>query len=217
MDSKLVELLGMNVNAYTEKKNGLTYLSWAKAWEEFVKVHPEATYEIDKDEHGKCYFGDEDMGYMVYTSVTAGGITRSMWLFVMNGANKAMKIKPYTYLVKNWSESKQQGKDVYDEKTVEAISMFDVNKTLMRCLTKNLAMFGLGLYIYNGEDLPPSVPTNLDCNELITLGSQKGIKVTQIEKWLKANYKHGMEYISQKELDNAIQYIKDYEVKEEDK
>jgi DNA-directed RNA polymerase subunit RPC12/RpoP len=43
------------------------------------------------------------------------------------------------------------------EKTVEAMTMFDVNKTVMRCLVKNLAMFGLGLYIYAGEDLPQDI------------------------------------------------------------
>jgi hypothetical protein len=60
----------------------------------------------------------------------------------MDGKNKAMKREPYKYTTK------------YGEKTVDAFSMYDVNKTLMRCLVKNLAMFGLGLYIYSGEDLP---------------------------------------------------------------
>ena len=152
--SKQNELLSFNVNAFTEKKNNLTYLSWAKAWEEFMKVYPDATYTIDKDANGRCYFGSSDMGYMVYTSVTADNITRLMWLPVMDGANKAMKDSSYIYKAKDWDESKKQKKTVYKDKTVEQVSMFDVNKTIMRCLTKNLAMFGLGLYIYNGEDLP---------------------------------------------------------------
>ena len=53
-----------------------------------------------------------------------------------------MKKTPYTYTTK------------YGEKSVDAYTMFDINKTIMRCLTKNLAMFGLGIYIYAGEDLP---------------------------------------------------------------
>jgi hypothetical protein len=71
-----------------------------------------------------------------------------MWLPVMDGANKAMKRTPYTYKV--WNRQTKQ----WTEKTVAAATMFDINKTIMRCLVKNLAMFGLGLYIYAGEDLP---------------------------------------------------------------
>ena len=112
-----------------------------------MKVYPDATYEIIKNEQGLPYFVDES-GAMCYTKVCAGGVTHEMWLPVMNGANKAMKLVPYKYIVKGWNGNSDQ------EKTVEALTMFDVNKTIMRCLVKNLAMFGLGLYIYAGEDLP---------------------------------------------------------------
>jgi hypothetical protein len=145
MENKFSTLYGINVNEYVEKKNGLTYLSWANAWAEFKKVYPEATYEVVKFD-GKPYVYDENLGYMCYTTVTVEGLTHEMWLPVMDGANKAMKAVPYTYKVKSY------GKEV--EKTVQAATMFDINKTIMRCLTKNLAMFGLGLYIYAGEDLP---------------------------------------------------------------
>ena len=138
-------LSSINVNEYTEKKNGLTYLTWSYAWKEFKKVCPDATYEVVKFD-GKPYVYDENLGYMCYTTVTVNGLTHEMWLPVMDGANKAMKAAPYTYKVKSY------GKEV--EKTVQAATMFDINKTIMRCLTKNLAMFGLGLYIYAGEDLP---------------------------------------------------------------
>lgn len=211
-----LELLGLNVNDFTEKKNDLTYLSWANAWKEFLKVFPSATFEVKKDESGRCYFGDEEIGYMVYTSVTAGNVTREMWLPVMDGANKAMKLKPYTYQVKDWAESKKQRSDIYKQKTVDGISMFDINKTVMRCLTKNLAMFGLGLYIYSGEDLPESQPTNIDCNDLITVGASKGLNAAKIEKFLKANYGHGMEYISKKEHDDTLIYLQNYGKKEDD-
>lgn len=144
-------LIQLDVNSHTEtKKSGgveLTYLSWSWAWQEFLKKCPDATYEIkqfaDKDGVLKCYQYDPILGYMVFTSVTANGLTRDMWLPVMDGANKAMKDHEYCYTTKN-----------NGEKTVEPASMFDVNKTIMRCLVKNLAMFGLGLYIYAGEDLP---------------------------------------------------------------
>jgi hypothetical protein len=137
------KLNAINVNGYVEQKNGLSYLSWSYAWAEFKKVYPEATYEILKFNNNLPYVYDENTGYMVFTRVTADGLTHEMWLPVMDGANKAMKSQPYTYDTKF-----KKGL------TVEAASMFDINKTIMRCLVKNLAMFGLGLYIYSGEDLP---------------------------------------------------------------
>jgi hypothetical protein len=157
MSNKFIELNSINVNEYVEKKNGLSYLTWSYAWAEFKKRCPDATYEVKKDENGKPYFGDENIGYMVYTSVTADGITYEMWLPVMDANNKSMKAEAYTYRTR-------QG-----ERTVEAMTMFDVNKTIMRCLVKNLAMFGLGLYIYAGEDLPEGEnkkPTAADINAL---------------------------------------------------
>lgn len=135
-------LAALNVNGHTESKNGLTYLSWAWAWAETVKLYPDATYEIVKYE-GRPYYFDPLTGYMVYTRVTIDGDTREMWLPVMDSGNNAMKAEPYEVV-------NRFGKKT----TVKPATMFDVNKTIMRCLTKNLAMFGLGLYIYAGEDLP---------------------------------------------------------------
>ena len=119
-------LSAINVNERTEKKGQLTYLSWSWAWAEFKKACPDATYTIWRDENGLPYTGNAEMGYMVYTTVTANEETHEMWLPVMDFKNKALLNATAT----------------------------DINKTIMRCLTKNLAMFGLGLYIYAGEDLP---------------------------------------------------------------
>lgn len=116
----------IDVSKMTEEKNGLTYLSWAMAWKEFCKVYPNARYEIVKNEKNLPYFKDDEVGYMVYTRVTVDELTHEMWLPVLDFKNKPM-MKP---------------------------NMFDINKTVMRCLTKNLAMFGLGLHVYTGEDLP---------------------------------------------------------------
>lgn len=123
--TKFEEVLKIDVSGKTEKKGNLTYLSWAWAWAEFKKVYPDASYEVKKFD-GFPYVHDTDTGYLVYTSVTAEGQTYEMWLPVMDARNKALM----------------------------NATMFDINKTIMRCLTKNLAMFGLGLYIYAGEDLP---------------------------------------------------------------
>ena len=137
-------LFEINVNDHIEKKKDLTYLSWPYAWAEVKKKYPSATYKIHLfGEKQLPYVFDENVGYMVFTDVTINDLTHTMWLPVMDSANKTMKSKPYTY-------STKFKKDI----PVEAATMFDVNKTIMRCLVKNLAMFGLGLYIYSGEDLP---------------------------------------------------------------
>ena len=141
-------LSNLDLSDKCEKRDQLTYLSWANAWSEFKSAYPSATYQILKNESGLPYFSDPDLGIMVFTEVTVDDVTHQMWLPVMNGANKSMKLTPYTYQV--WDNYKKS----FVEKTVQAASMFDINKTLMRCLVKNLAMFGLGLYIFQGDDLP---------------------------------------------------------------
>ena len=151
-------LYSLNVNEHTEQrgegKNALTYLSWTWAWAKVKELCPDATYTIAKfaqpDGTVLPYMFDPKTGYMVMTTVTIDGLTYEMWLPVMDGANKAMKDVEYTYSVRDY---KNGG---FVEKTVQPATMFDINKTIMRCLVKNLAMFGLGLYIYAGEDLPES-------------------------------------------------------------
>jgi len=137
------DLNNINVNKHTEKKNGLTYLSWAWAWTELCTKYDDVSY-IVREWNDLPYLFDNNLGYLVETSVSINGITHSMRLPVMNGANKSMKSEPYTYQTK------------FGEKSVDAATMFDINTAIMRCLVKNLAMFGLGLYIYAGEDLPES-------------------------------------------------------------
>lgn len=140
--STFEELFKLDVNEHLDKKNGLSYLSWAWAWGYFKKAYPDAKYQI-KEWEGKPYLFDEKTGYMVQTSITAGEETHTMWLPVMDSTNHAMKDKPYQL-------STKYNKPI----DVKAADMFDINKTIMRCLVKNMAMFGLGLYIYAGEDLP---------------------------------------------------------------
>ena len=147
-------LYSLDLNDKLEKRDDndkLSYLSWANAWAEFKSAYPSATYRIIKNPSTNLpYFSDPNVGIMVYTEVSCDGVSHEMWLPVMNGANKAMKEAPYTYQI--WDSYKKQ----YVDKTVQAATMFDVNKTIMRCLVKNLAMFGLGLYVYAGEDIPSS-------------------------------------------------------------
>lgn len=153
-------LCSLDLSDKVEKYNDLTYVSWANAWAEFKGCYPSATYRIIKNpETNLPYFADPFTGIMVYTEVSVDGITHEMWLPVMNSANKAMKLEAYTYQI--WDKEKRQ----YVDKTVQAATMFDINKTIMRCLVKNLAMFGLGLYIYAGEDVPENDPVDTQQSE----------------------------------------------------
>ena len=152
------KLYSIDVSKKIEKKGSLNYLSWTWAWAEFKKVHPNATYEIKKFDNLPYVF-DEKTGYMVFTSVTVDELTHDMWLPVMDGYNQAMFNIPRKVKFKSYGKEK--------EIVVPAATMFDINKTIMRCLTKNLAMFGLGLYIYAGEDLPepPEAPEAPELNK----------------------------------------------------
>ena len=137
-------LFEVNVNDHVEKKKDLSYLSWPYAWAEVKKRYPKANYKIHQfGDKQLPYVYDEGIGFMVFTSVTIEDVTHTMWLPVMDSSNKAMKAEGYTYDTK-------YKKNI----SVEPATMFDINKAIMRCLVKNLAIFGLGLYIYSGEDLP---------------------------------------------------------------
>jgi hypothetical protein len=181
----------LDVSSKTEKKNKLTYLSWTWAWDEVIKHYPMASYQVVKQDSGLPYVYDPNTGYMVYTKVTIEELTHEMWLPVMDGANKAMKSEPYKY------ETRYNG-----EKTVEAATMFDINKTIMRCLVKNLAMFGLGLYIYSGEDLPEQEPKQLPkitpeaYQKAIAAISEKKVTLDQIKA------KYSLSENQEKELSN---------------
>jgi hypothetical protein len=178
-------LSAINVNDHVEKKSNLTYLSWAWAWSKTKTECPDATYKILETEF------DETLGFMCHTTVTIEGETLEMWLPVMDGANKSMLKKSYSYTTR------------YGEKSVEPATTFDINKTIMRCLVKNLAMFGLGIYIYAGEDLPegetaaakaPEVKSTEQVTKLTDLKKDTA-NWDAVVKYVTANKKLGVEKI----------------------
>lgn len=120
-------LNGVNVGDKVEKKNGLSYLSWAWAWGEVKKRFPDSTYTVYENRDGLCYHTDGKTCW-VKTGVTVNGIEHVEYLPVMDHRNRSIP--------------------------VDAVTSFDVNKAIQRSLTKAIARHGLGLYIYAGEDLP---------------------------------------------------------------
>lgn len=142
---KFTDIYGINVNKHVEEKSGLKYLSWSYAWAEIKKLDPKANFIIHENSEGHPFFVSP-FGIDVKVSVTFNEITHTMRLPVLDGANKPMKIESYKYSTKN------------GDKTVQAANSFDINKSIMRCLVKAIALHGLGLYIYNGEDKPEQAP-----------------------------------------------------------
>ena len=135
-------LYNMKLGEMVEKKDNLSYLSWSNAWKAFKEVYPSATFRVICNPDTKLpYFVDPNVGIIVFTEVTADDLTQSMFLPVMNSSNRAMRLEPYTYQVYD----KQNRR--YIDKTCEAATMFDINRAIQRALTKNLALFGLGLKI----------------------------------------------------------------------
>lgn len=135
-----IDLLKVNVNDHTEKKNGLTYLSWAWAWAEVLKADPQANFEVKA--FGELPYMTVGDTAMVWVTVSIFGKPVTCWLPVMNSRNAPISIKGRTF------------KDKYGNDQTEKVDAFNVNTAIMRCLTKAVAMHGLGLYIYAGEDLP---------------------------------------------------------------
>ena len=130
MDNYFAKLNAVNVNGKTEKKNGLTYLSWAWAWAEVKKLYPDATYTVyERDtEFGPVNYFTDGRTCWVKTGVTINAIEHIEELPVMDFKNRSIPL--------------------------DAVNSMDVNKAIQRSLTKACARHGLGLYIYAGEDLP---------------------------------------------------------------
>ena len=160
-------LSSTDCSKYTDKKNDLTYLSWAWAWGLVKDKFPDVNYKV-RQYDGKPYLFDENLGYLVTTEVTINGETIEMSLPVMDSANKAQKHEPYTWGKYN--------------KTCEAATMFDINTAIMRCLTKNLAMFGLGHYIYAGEDIPQQIENTVELQQSLMLASDEANKAKTVEE-----------------------------------
>lgn len=114
-------LAAINVNDKVEKKQKFSYLSWAWAVDKLMRADPTANWEYPPS----ATFPDGTM--MVFCTVTAFGIPRTMQLPVINHSNKP----------------------------ISNPNAFDINTSMQRCLVKAIALHGLGLYLYGGEDLPP--------------------------------------------------------------
>jgi hypothetical protein len=150
LNQKVVEVLSkINVNDKVEKKNGLTYLSWAWAWKVLKENFPTSTYTIYENKDDWNYFTDGRTAW-VKTGVTVLGIEHIEYLPVMDFRNKSIPL--------------------------DQVTSFDVNKAIQRSLTKAISRHLLGIYIYAGEDLPED--NDVKPNQLVKNETEKARDTT---------------------------------------
>lgn len=160
MANRFEKLAAIDCSNKTDSKNGLTYLSWAWAWDQFKRVFPDSYYTIYEAENGNNYFTDGRTCW-VKTGVTLVDgdfkLEHIEYLPVMDFRNNSIPLN--------------------------GITSMHVNKAIQRSLTKAVARHGLGLYIYAGEDIPaqtdvavPSedAPICSDCGKPIMNGYKAG-------------------------------------------
>lgn len=182
-DKNYFEILNaINVSGKTEKKGNLTYLSWAWAWGELKKIHPDATYTIYENSEGWNYHTDGKTAW-VKTGVTVNGIENIEYLPIMDFRNNSIP--------------------------VDKVTSTDVNKTIQRSLTKAVARHGLGLYIYAGEDLPEEERQDFK-NEIISAKEANVLKKMLEKRGIEAsNYKgKKIETLTAVEYTEALETLK---------
>lgn len=165
-------LSAIDVSGKVEKKQNMTYLSWAWAWGVLMEHYPQATYEFQDNAV------EPDGTVSVNVTIDIDGNKRSMWLPVMGNGNKAVA-KPDAFII---------------------------NKNKMRCLVKCMAMFGLGHYIYAGEDLPDAASN--DADEMLTK-CMGAIAIAADGDILKSHYTAGLSLVSTDKEKAALIAAKD--------
>ena len=133
--NSFARLAAINVNEHVERKGGFAYLSWPFAVSQLRLADPTATWEVRR--FGGLPFLATEAGFFVEVAVTVAGITLSQIHPVLDGRNRP----------------------------ILAPTAFDINTSLQRCLVKAIALHGLGLYIYSGEDLPQVGPNAAAAND----------------------------------------------------
>ncbi|MDW4141591.1 DUF1071 domain-containing protein [Staphylococcus saprophyticus] len=182
------QLNSKDVNDHVEKKNGLTYLAWSYAHQELKKIDPTFTTkyhefphpDVNRDDYFVPYLATPE-GYFIQTSVTVKGQTETEWLPVLDFRNKAL--------------------------AKGSATPFDINKAQKRCFVKAAALHGLGLYIYNGEEVPSASDNDITeleekINQFVTISQEKG-KDANLDKTMRWLGISNINKVSQKEIANA--------------
>lgn len=196
IDKKIFGTLSeVDLSEWTAKKNNLTYLPWATAYTKLMQYDPEAVWSyhsvlMDDGQTKRPWFDDGISGW-VETEVTAGNQTKTMMLPIMDFKNQAIP--------------------------AEKIRITDANKSIMRCLVKNIAMFGLGIYLYQGEDLPEAIGRLSALKEEIKALAKKKVMLGETAKkkvndLLRKTQKEAFPDLPDDQVSGAIDEIEDEEI-----
>lgn len=202
------KLYNLDVSVYKEqlktKTATLDYLSWAQAYQLLIHQDPDADVNICTAEDGFPLFSRGDH-HFVKTEVTAFGKTKPCFLPVMDNNHRAVKNAPYQIPTKNGSIS------------VPAMNARHINDSIMRCMVKNIAMFGIGLKLYTGEDLrqykevesvQDEAITKEQLNQIDTLSKTKNVEFKQINDYCKTNFKSPLDKITKTQGVAIIEMLK---------
>ena len=149
------QLKAVDIKDMIEKKGKFSYISWAMAWSALCDIYPDATMEKHCNEHGFPVFKDENGWCFTKVTVTVNGKSITEMLPVLNNFNKPIK-NP---------------------------DSMDINSSLQRCLAKAIALHGLGVHVYSGEELV-DIPDNLGEEDAKPKASQKP-EVKKVEEEVK--------------------------------
>jgi len=147
MESVFKTLYATNVNEHIEKKGAFSYLSWPYAVAQLRLADPSASWEVKRFADGLPYQKTE-LGVFVEVAVTSQGVTLSQIHPVLDNKNRPL-LEP---------------------------SAFEINTSIQRCLVKAVALHGLGLYIYAGEDLPQAEPSN----KVVTIAAKPEVPTSDV-------------------------------------
>ena len=149
------QLKAVDIKDMIEKKGKFSYISWAMAWSALCDIYPDATMEKHCNEHGFPVFKDENGWCFTKVTVTVNGKSITEMLPVLNNFNKPIK-NP---------------------------DSMDINSSLQRCLAKAIALHGLGVHVYSGEDIV-DIPDNLGEEDAKPKAIQKS-EVKKVEEEVK--------------------------------
>lgn len=190
---KFRELNSRDVNAHVEKKQNLNYLSWAYVQQELTKEDPtyeekviEFPYPDSNNENFFVPYLKTNEGYMVCVELTVFGVTKREWLPVLDYRNKPVAIG-------------------------SATAIFDINKAIKRCMVKCAAKFGLGNYLYLGEEVPSANDNDITeleerINQFVTLSQEKGRDAT-LDKTMRWLGIQNINKVTKKDIANAHQKL----------
>ncbi|MCG1815357.1 DUF1071 domain-containing protein [Staphylococcus epidermidis] len=190
---KFRELNSRDVNAHVEKKQNLNYLSWAYVQQELTKENPtyeekviEFPYPDSNNENFFVPYLKTNEGYMVCVELTVFGVTKREWLPVLDYRNKPVAIGSST-------------------------AIFDINKAIKRCMVKCAAKFGLGNYLYLGEEVPSANDNDITeleerINQFVTLSQEKGRDAT-LDKTMRWLGIQNINKVTKKDIANAHQKL----------